>query len=48
MEANNPSTINLFRNEIRMVPVPGVGTLQGGGYRVDMDPLGLGGSIMLP
>jgi len=48
MEASNPSTIDLFRNEIRMVPVPGVGTLQGGGHRVSMDPLGTGASIMLP
>ena len=48
MEASNPSTIDLFRNEIMMVPVPGVGTLQGGGHRVNMDPLGTGASIMLP
>ena len=44
----SPAPISFFRNEARMVPTAPVGTLQGGGYRVDMDPMGLGGSIMLP
>lgn len=44
----SPAPISFFRSEARMVPTAPVGTLQGGGYRVDMDPMGLGGSIMLP
>ena len=40
--------LNRVRTESLMVPTPGIGTLQGGGYRVDMDPMGTGASIMLP
>ena len=32
---------------IRNVPVPRVGTLQGGGYRIDLDPI-TGASMMIP
>ena len=39
---------NALRTQVQMVPTAPIGTLQGGGYRVDMDPLGTGASIMLP
>ena len=41
-------SIRFFNPNPVFVPTPGVGTMQGGGYRVEMDPLGLGGSMMIP
>ena len=41
----NTSTAPSFTSQ--MVPTPQIGTLQGGGHRVDLDPF-TGASIMLP
>ena len=45
---NQGGSIRFYNPNPMMVPTPGIGTMQGGGHRIEMDPMGTGASIMIP